>query len=135
MITLAGVENSENVHGTVAGIHDIPDPEAFAAAYSAEFDEQPGAYSALAYACTQALIGAIEGSADTATDMAALREAVRAHIFGGNTYETVLGTLNFDENGDSSQKFISFYKTDTELNDGTGGWVFVRQEDFAEIAP
>ena len=40
----------------------------------------------------------------------------------------------FDANGDSSQKFISFYKIDTTLNDGTGGWAYVKQQDFAEPA-
>ncbi len=129
-ITLAGIENSENVHGTTAGIHDIPDPEAFRTAFSAEFGEEPGAYSALAYACTQALLQAVAASADSATDMAGLREAVRAYIFAGNKFTTVLGDINFDENGDSSQKWISFWKTDTTLEGGKGGWVYVRQQDF-----
>jgi branched-chain amino acid transport system substrate-binding protein len=131
-ITLAGVENADNVHGTIAGIHDIPEPEAFATKFKAEFGNDPGAYSALAYACTQVILQAIEASADAAgTDKAALREAVRAYIFGGNKVNTVLGEINFDENGDSSQKFISFYKTDPSLEGGKGGWVFVKQQDFA----
>ena len=41
-ITLAGVENSGKVYGTTAGIHDIPDPATFAAAYKAAFDSRPG---------------------------------------------------------------------------------------------
>ena len=48
---------------------------------------------------------------------------------------TVLGPLSFDANGDSSQKFISFWKTDPTLNDGKGGWVYVRQQDFGGAAP
>lgn len=132
MITLAGLENSDNIHGTVAGIHDIPDPEAFADAYSAEFGDPPGAYSALAYACTQVILQAIEDSAADAADMAALRDAVREDVFAGESFETVLGEISFDENGDSSQKFISFYKTDPAAEDGAGGWVFVRQQDFSE---
>ena len=59
-------------------------------------------------------------------------------FFGNNVYEflgsdvsSVAGaTLTFDANGDSSQKFISFWKTDPTLNDGKGGWVFVKQQDF-----
>jgi branched-chain amino acid transport system substrate-binding protein len=130
-ITLAGVENSANVHGTVAGIHDIPDPEAFRTAYSAEFGKDPGAYSALAYACTQILIQSLDAAITAGTDAAGLREAVRANVFGGQEFGTVLGTLSIDANGDSSQKFISFYATDVTLNDGAGGWVFVKQQDFA----
>jgi len=129
-ITLAGVENSADVHGTIAGIHDIPDPEAFRTKYSAEYGVDPGAYSALAYACTQVLLQAIDAHIGTAADLAALREAVRAAVFAGDEWNTVLGTLHFDENGDSSQKYISFYKTDVTLNDGAGGWVFVKQQDF-----
>lgn len=130
-LTLAGQENGHNVHGTIAGIHDIPDPAAFAEAYGAKFNgETPGAYSALAYACTQVLLQAIDANIGGAADLAALREAVRADIFAGAEWDTVLGTIHFDENGDSSQKFISFYKT---LDDGSG-WEFVKQQDFGAPA-
>ena len=130
-LTLAGQENGANVYGTVAGIHDIPDPEAFAEAYGAMFDgAEPGAYSALAYACTQVLLQAIDANLADSADLAALRENVRSSIFAGDEWETVLGTLHFDENGDSSQKFISFYAT---LDDGSG-WEFVKQQDFATTA-
>jgi branched-chain amino acid transport system substrate-binding protein len=130
-LTLAGQENGHNVYGTVAGIHDIPDPEAFAAAYSEMFNgEDPGAYSALAYACTQVLLQAIDSNIASAESLGALRDAVRTSIFAGDTWDTVLGTINFDPNGDSSQKFISFYKT---LDDGSA-WEFVKQQDFATPA-
>jgi branched-chain amino acid transport system substrate-binding protein len=130
-LTLAGQENGHNVHGTVAGIHDIPDPAAFAEAFGEMHNgEEPGAYSALAYACSQVLLQAIDANIAEAADLAGLREAVRSDIFAGEPWETVLGTINFDPNGDSSQKFISFYKT---LDDGSG-WEFVKQQDFAETA-
>jgi branched-chain amino acid transport system substrate-binding protein len=132
-ITLAGVENSDNVYGTTAGLTEIPDPEAFRTKYREAFNEDPGAYSALAYACTQVLLQAIDASGDSA-DMAALREAVRAYVFEGNAFETVLGEITFDENGDSSQKWISFHKTNPELNDGKGGWEYIRQQDYGEEA-
>jgi len=135
-ITLAGVENSGNVWGTTAGINEIPDPEAFKVAYSAEFGQDPGAYSALAYACAQILIQSIDAAvAAGATDMAGIREGVRANVFSGAEFTTVLGPLSIDANGDSSQKFISFWKTDPTLNEGKGGWVFVRQQDFGGAAP
>lgn len=131
-INLAGIENADNVFGTIAGIHDIPDPQAFADAYGAEYNgDAPGAYSALAYACTQVLLQAIDANIGAAADLAALREAVRASIIGQPTlWDTVLGEISFDANGDSSQKFISFYATDSTLNDGDGGWNFVKQQDF-----
>lgn len=132
-ITLAGVDNSDNVSGTIAGIHDIPNPTAFSDKYKAKFSKEPGAYSALAYACTQILIQAI-GKAN-ASDMAGLRKAVRDYVFSGAKFDTVLGPLSLDANGDSSQKFISFYKTDVKAEGGKGGWVFVKQQDFAVPAP
>jgi branched-chain amino acid transport system substrate-binding protein len=133
MITLTGIENADNIHGTVAGIHDIPDPEAFATAYGEKFaGETPGAYSALAYACTQVLLQAIDANIADAANLAELRDLVREDVFAGAEWNTVLGTLHFDTNGDSSQKWISFYKTDVTLNDGAGGWVYVKQQDFAE---
>jgi branched-chain amino acid transport system substrate-binding protein len=126
-LTLAGAENGANVFGTIAGIHDIPDPEAFATAYGEAYDgAAPGAYSALAYACAQVLLQAIDANIGTATDLAALREAVRTSVFAGEEWDTVLGTIHFDENGDSSQKFISFYGT----RDDGSGWDFIKQQDF-----
>lgn len=132
-ITLAGVDNSADVHGTIAGIHDIPNPTAFSDKFKAKFGKEPGAYSALAYACTQILIQAL--SKANASDMAGLRKAVRDNVFSGEKFDTVLGQLGIDANGDSSQKFISFYKTDVTMEGGKGGWVFVKQQDFAAPAP
>ncbi|HUP82606.1 MAG TPA: branched-chain amino acid ABC transporter substrate-binding protein [Candidatus Limnocylindria bacterium] len=128
-LTLAGAENGANVFGTVAGIHDIPDPEAFATAYGEEYGgDAPGAYSALAYACTQVILQAIDSNIGSAADLAALRDAVRTSVFAGDEWDTVLGTIHFDTNGDSSQKFISFYKT----RDDGSGWDFDKQQDFGE---
>ncbi len=133
-ITLAGVENSDNVHGTIAGANALELDVAadFNAAFEAEYGVTPGAYSALAHACTSVLLQAIDANIGTAADLAALREAVRASIIGQDTpWSTVLGEISFDANGDSSQKWISFYETDPSLNDGAGGWVFVKQQDFS----
>jgi branched-chain amino acid transport system substrate-binding protein len=100
-ITLAGVENSHDVYGTVAGVHDLPSGSTFADRYKAEYGKDPGAYSALAYSCTQVILQAIDASASSASDMAALREAVRAYIFDpSHEYDTELGTVHFTERGD-----------------------------------
>jgi ABC-type branched-subunit amino acid transport system substrate-binding protein len=54
------------------------------------------------------------------------REAVRAALVDTSvTYSTVLGSLSFDEVGDTSQKIISLY----EVVDGN--WTFVEQIDYA----
>ena len=46
-------------------------------------------------------------------------------------YTTVLGEVNFDENGDTNQKIISFYTFDPAGADGAGDWKFDQQMDFA----
>lgn len=131
-ITIAGKDAAANSYGTIAAIHDIPNPKAFSDAYKAEFGKDPGAYSAPAYACAQVIIKAIETSAAGASDPKALREAVRAYVTTpANKFDTVLGSLSFDENGDSSQKIISFYKADPAAAGGKGDWVFEKQQDFA----
>ena len=127
-MNLAG-ENAANSFGSVAAIHDIPDPEGFANKYKAEYNEDPGAYSAPAYACTQIILKALEASASSASDMKDLRSKVRAYVAdGGNSFETVLGPVTFDENGDTSQKIISMYKADTSAGD----WVFDQQIDLSQ---
>lgn len=129
-ITLAGVANAHDVYGTVAGVHDLPN-NTFAANYKAAFNSDPGAYSALAYACTQVILKAIADSAASASDMKALRAAVRSYIFDpSKSYDTVLGSINFTANGDIKQAYISFYKVDPSLSGGKGGWTFVKQQAF-----
>ena len=60
-INIAG-QAAANVYGTVAGIHDIPDGAKFASDYKTAFGSDPGAYSAIAYACAQVMIqGIAEG--------------------------------------------------------------------------
>ncbi len=133
-ITLAGVENSNDVHGTVAGLHDLPSGSTFNADYQTEFGKAPGAYSALAYSCAQVIIQAIKDTTPTANaNLANWREAVRAYIFdtaAHHTYSTVMGPISFNACGDIEQPVMSFYKVDQTLNSNAGGWVYVKQQAF-----
>ena len=82
--------------------------------YKAQFNAEPGAYSAPAYACTQVILQALQ-AAGGVSDMATLREDVRAYIATTtNSYQTVLGAIQFDANGDTSQHTISYYKFDAD---------------------
>ncbi|HEY6057225.1 MAG TPA: branched-chain amino acid ABC transporter substrate-binding protein [Candidatus Limnocylindrales bacterium] len=132
-VTVAG-SAAHDVYGTVAGIHDIPDRPKFEADYQAEFGKAPGAYSSIAYACAQVIIAGIEKAvAGGAADNAAIREGVRvAATTAGNSFDTVLGKTSFDKNGDTTQPVMSFYKTDLSAEGGKGGWVFVKQQAFAD---
>lgn len=128
-VNLAGAAATDS-YGSVAAIHDIPNPDQFKSDYQAAYNgEDPGAYSAPGYACTQILLQAINAVADQATDMADLRAKVRAYVIDASSpFDTVLGPVSFDENGDTSQHIISFYKTD--LSTDPADWVFVKQQDF-----
>lgn len=133
-ITLAGVDNSNDVHGTVAGLHDLPSGSTFNADYQAEYGKATGAYSALAYSCAQTLIQAMKDTASAAGgDLAKWRGLVRDYIFdtaAHHTYDTVMGPISFNACGDIEQPVMSFYKVDQTLAGGKGGWVYVKQQAF-----
>ena len=133
-ITLAGVENSNDVHGTVAGLHDLPSGSTFNSDFQAAFGKAPGAYSALAYSCAQVIIQAIKDTASAAAgNLANWRSAVRDYIYdtGANhTYETVMGRISFNACGDIQQPVMSFYKVDPSVESGKGGWLYVKQQAF-----
>lgn len=132
-INIAGAA-AANVFGTVAGIHDIPNAAKFNTDFKAEFGTDPGAYSAIAYACTQVIIaGVAKAVAAGTTDNAAMREAVRANtVAAGNKFTTVIGDVSFDKNGDTTAPYMSFYKVDMTANSGGGGWVWVKQQAFTD---
>ena len=121
-IAVAG-DASADSFSSVAAIHDIPAAADFAAKYKAKFGEDPGSYSASGYACAQIIIEAIKAAIAGGE---VTRETVRAAaVTAGATYQTVLGPVGFDENGDTTQKVISLYKVEN------GDWVFDSQIDYA----
>jgi branched-chain amino acid transport system substrate-binding protein len=131
-ITIAG-QAAANVQGTVAGVHDLPSGSTFIADYTAEFGKAPGAYSSAAYACAQVIIAGIaKAVAAGTTDEAGIREAVRANSVSGASFDTVIGSIAFDKNGDITTPFMSFYKVDLTAEGGKGGWVYVKQQAFTD---
>jgi branched-chain amino acid transport system substrate-binding protein len=137
-ITLAGVENAHDTHGSVAGLHDLPAGSTFNDDYQKEYGKPTGAYSALGFACAQVIIKAMADTASAAGgDMAKWREGVRAYMFdtaAKHTFDTVMGTVSFNGCGDIEQPVMSFYKVDPALNDGKGGWTYVKQQAFTPAA-
>ena len=47
-----------------------------------------------------------------------------------NTFDTSLGSVSFDANGDSTSQYVTLYQVDTGANDGAGDWVYLDQQDF-----
>ena len=126
-LNLAG-DDAKNSYATAAAVGDFPGRAEFAARFKAEYGVDPTGYSATGYACAQVVIDALNRAAP-ASDMKALRESVRAAgVDTSVKYTSVIGEFQFDANGDTSQKIISFYGYDPATKD----WVFKSQLDFAK---
>ncbi|HEY0068688.1 MAG TPA: hypothetical protein VGE04_01825, partial [Chloroflexia bacterium] len=59
------------------------------------------------------------------------RDAVCEALRNTKDFKGVLGTTSFDENGDTTNKVISFYRADNDAS-GKLAWVFVDQIRFGE---
>jgi branched-chain amino acid transport system substrate-binding protein len=128
-INIAGTA-ADNSFSSVAAIHDIPSAADFATKYTAEYKADPAAYSASGYACAQIIINALAAAAAKGD---ITRENVRAAATDpATTFQTVLGPVQFDANGDTSQKIISLYKVDTTAAGGKGDWSFVKQINYGQ---
>jgi branched-chain amino acid transport system substrate-binding protein len=138
LIGIAGKENAAGSYGTLAAIGDFPGRAEFEAAFAERFKDDAdfktaGAYSGPAHACTTIILKSLEEflKANPDADQAAIREGVRAWASDpSHSFETVLGTESFDENGDTTLPFISFFTVDAAAKDGVGDWVFKEQIDF-----
>ena len=123
----------------MAGIDDILDPEAFAAAFTAPSSAtSPVPTARWRYACAQIIIQSLDAAVDggTADPAGHPRGRPCRRLHAAHAFDTVLGPLSHSmPTGDTSQKFISFYKTDPALDDGAGGWVYMKQQDFGGQAP
>jgi branched-chain amino acid transport system substrate-binding protein len=138
LIKIAGADAAANSFGTIAAIGDFPGKAQFDADFTEHFKNDsdfntPGAYSGPANACAVVLLDSLKAALDGgASDMAGIREAVRAYASDpANSFETVLGPISFDENGDTTSPFISFYEVDTAA-EGGADWVFKEQLNFAD---
>ncbi len=118
--------------GTYVTRASIAPPRAdFVDAYRSAFGEEPTDYAAAAYACVQVILASLEAIAADGPDAGGLREALRAHaVDPDHRFETVIGTLGFDANGDSTQQVVSLYRVDPEAADGASDWVLLKQQDF-----
>jgi branched-chain amino acid transport system substrate-binding protein len=119
-ITDAG-EEAAGSYSTVAAVDatTLEGAKKFIADYTAKWSaEDLGAYSAPMFDAANILIAAMEraGKPD--------REAIRLALLDGTTYDGAIGTTSFDENGDTTNKWISVY----EVKDGK--WTFVSQRQF-----
>ena len=124
---------AKNSYSTLAGPGTFDSKDAFDAAYKTEYGIDATGYAGQGYACAQVVLDAMKrATATNPADKAALREAVR--VAGTDTapkYDTIVGDITFDANGDTSQKIVSIYSVDPAGANGKGDWKFETQVDYA----
>jgi branched-chain amino acid transport system substrate-binding protein len=130
-LNLAGAD-AKNSYSTLAGKASFPGQDKFNQEYKAEFGIDATGYAIQGYACMQILLDAIaRASATNPSGDAAVREAVRAALSDtAHKYQTAMGEISFDANGDTSQKTVSVYSVDTAAANGKGAWVPKKEITF-----
>jgi branched-chain amino acid transport system substrate-binding protein len=118
--------------GTIVTHASLPLPKAdFVERYRQAFGQEPHEYAGASYACTETVLQALRAIASTGTSADQLREAVRAYVTDTqHHFDTVLGSVAFDKNGDAVQQFVTFYRVEVSAAGGKGDWVIFKQQDF-----
>jgi len=106
----AGFPAVEGWYGTQASPHVAGDPKIaeFTKKFSARFNMQPDDYSITAYVAAQVIVDAVKGLAAAKKDVN--RANVRDAIQNTKLANTLLGPVEFDENGDIRNKIISVFQ-------------------------
>jgi branched-chain amino acid transport system substrate-binding protein len=117
---------ANDVYVTVASVNaaKLPAAKAFLQDYLAEYKQPVGPYSANAYAAASVLIHAIGVAVKANGGKAPTREQVLEQLRKTKDFSSVIGTFSFDQNGDTTNRIISFYEAVKDK------WVFVTQQNF-----
>ena len=128
-----GAAAAKNAYSTLAGAGTFDKKAAFDAAYKTAYGIDATGYAGQGYACAQVVLDAIKRAAAAAADVAGLKEAVRvAGTDATVKYDTIVGQISFDANGDTTQKIVSIYSVDPAGAGGKGDWKFETQVDYAK---
>lgn len=102
---------ANNSYYTVAApeTSKLPSAKAFVAAYAKRFGSNPGPYSANAYAATQIVIAAVLKGMKDGGGKLPTRLEVRQNVAATRNFDTPIGKLGFDGNGDTTAPILSFY--------------------------
>jgi branched-chain amino acid transport system substrate-binding protein len=121
-INVAGPDaNGSYASVAAVNVETLAEAKQFIEDYKAAgFKEELGAYSGPGYETANIAIDALKRATSKS------REAVCEALRNTKEFKGVLGTTTFDENGDTSNKVISFY----EVKDGK--WVFLDQLRFED---
>jgi branched-chain amino acid transport system substrate-binding protein len=127
-----GSVGADLAEGTVVSSASLPDPKFdFVQKYRARYGIEPEQWAAGAYACAEIMAEAIRQTADQDMTSAQLREQARAYaVDEQRQYETALGNIGFDKNGDNVRQFVGIYRVDPSAADGLGDWALVKKQDY-----
>jgi branched-chain amino acid transport system substrate-binding protein len=141
--------NEVNINATSAGADatQIPGASATIAAFRKAFPgaNDFGGYTMQAYDAANALMAAIGRAVNDANGGVPTRDQVRAEMAKTKGFVGVIGTYDFDQNGDNSLKIVSIYNvqavSDPATSTGVCGktaskdcFVWKSQLDFAKAA-
>ncbi len=117
---------ADNVWVTVASVNatKLPAAAQFLKDYQAEYHQPVGPYSANSYAAASVLINAIGEAVKANGGKAPTREQVLEQLRKTKDFPSVVGTFSFDQNGDTTNRIISFYEAVKDK------WNFVTQQNF-----
>ncbi|HLA16695.1 MAG TPA: hypothetical protein VJZ72_07315 [Candidatus Limnocylindrales bacterium] len=118
--------------GSYASTPSVAPPKAaFVDAYRAAYGADPNKFATAAPACTEVILQSLESVGRTGPSAEDLREAVRAYAVNpDHRYDTVLGSIGFDANGDSTQQFIQINRAEPSTAGDAGTWVPVKEQDY-----
>jgi branched-chain amino acid transport system substrate-binding protein len=102
---------ANNSYYTVAApeTSKLPSAKAFVAAYQKRFHTNPGPYSANAYTGAQIIIAAVLKGVKENGGKLPTRLEVRQNVASTQNFDTPIGKLGFDKNGDTTAPILSFY--------------------------
>jgi class 3 adenylate cyclase len=125
----------EAADGSYASHSSIgPIRASFIDAYRAAFGEEPDEYTSAAHACAEVLIHSLRAIAEKGSSVDDLREALRAYaVDPAHRFQTVMGTVGFDANGDSIQQFVEIWRVDPAGAAGAGDWIVIDERDYGRV--
>jgi branched-chain amino acid transport system substrate-binding protein len=91
---------------------NLPSATAFVAAYKARFNSDVGPYSANAYTAAKIEIAAIEKAINDNGGKLPTRADVRKYVAATTRFDSPIGKIGFDANGDTTAPILSLYKVD-----------------------
>ena len=102
---------ANNSYYTVAApeTSKLPSAKAFVEAYHKRFGSNPGPYSANAYSAAQIIIAAVLKGIKENGGKLPTRLEVRQNVAATQNFETPIGKIGFDRNGDTTAPILSFY--------------------------